>query len=69
MIKTIPATTSTAITIWPTASRLIVRILVRSALNASAPSARPIRKTARIVVKTYVESPVPDASSRVHRTW
>ncbi len=42
---------------------------LRTAAKTTAPSAIPIRKQVRIVVKTYVVLPVPDASNRVHVTW
>jgi hypothetical protein len=35
----------------------------------AAPTAIPMRNTARIEVKTYVVLPEPDASSRVQRSW
>ena len=42
---------------------------VRTRLKATAPRAIPTRNTARIIVKTYVVLPVPDANSRVQVTW
>ena len=44
-------------------------IRARTIEKKCAPSAMPIRNIARIKVKTYVELPVPDERSRVHRTW
>ena len=41
----------------------------RVTANTVAPIVIPIRNIPRISVKTYVELPVPDDSSRVHRTW
>jgi len=62
----IPAIAKIAVSICESANtRGTSRILARTRLYSTLPNASPMRKTVRIVEKTYVELPVPDAIRRV----
>ena len=68
--KTRPASASAAAMTWLAArSRTGSPRRVRRSAKMIAPMVIPKRNVTRIVVKTYVVLPVPDARRRVHATW